>query len=92
MVKSRCSRSFRSNNRKCAFALLKLFPQKTKQTRYRVDDKEMSVKVRQKFNLIFKITEDQCQIAYILEENGCCDGEEQFLNALSARENRTIYV
>ena len=55
-------------------------------------DKEILIKATEKFNSIFKIADSRSKIASIRKANRWWNEKEQFLNALTARENREIYV
>ena len=55
-------------------------------------DKEISIKATQKFQSIFKITDNRSKVACIRRANRWWKGKDQFLNALSRKESRILYV
>ena len=53
-------------------------------------DKEISIKATQKFKTIFKIRDERSRKACIRKANRWWNGRDEFLNALSTKENGTM--
>ena len=54
--------------------------------------KKIGIKATQKFKSIFKVSDNRSKFACIRKANRWWNEKEQFLNSLSTRENRMMYV